>query len=515
MNRRALFTSLLLHFCVGCCLGQEKSQVIDQDSIGIVLKADSPDQQRIRIENVGLDDAVFSFKLNGQFFKSTDDVIQAIQRFENAVDNEPIQQKTWRFVCASIAYNLPLVQNHWQQSPLILLNSIGYDKCGNQAELLAFLWRKLGFDTRIWSLKGHIVPEVFADGRWQMFDPSNQVYYLNQHGKVASVEELANTPALITNPVQKVSLNLNSVNKSILESVSHSNFLASIYASVDNNYVYSPNFLGDTSVTEFALRLPPAAVFDFPLFYPNLPQPKFRFLDYNSANARLKIPKNWIGQINLPLVIASIAGEGIIKVNDKKFVVGSADLNDYLTAFSEFNYRVEVDGSQGEIEIIYLINGSFSSLKTYNQLEVVSTNTRSLAVTIESLDSMYYLSQATSQLFTKNLTDLLFALESHNERLTKLIGKNKIRSWSDVSRKTAKMISFLNQVGYPVPIASELIVAKIAELERTMKPKFAVVFFEFLHEPRNFMLFVAFLCSHSADEINLLTKELLQKNKTK
>jgi hypothetical protein len=510
-----IFIIFSLIFHCNDCFAQHNNRIIEKDSIVLILKANNPSKQAIRIENKSTENAQFSIKLNNLFFKNMQEIVSAIIQLEDEYKDEPIQRKTWRFMTDHIAYNLPIIQNHWQQNPMILLNSVGYDKCGNQAEILAFLWEKLGFKTRIWSLNGHMVPEVFADGHWQMFDPSNGVYYLNGQGNIASVEDIVRNLELLTKPNEKMISKSTLSNQFLFESISYSTFLGNIYGTVEDNYVYPSNYLGDTSFLDFELNLPPNAIFEFPLFVSNAAIPKYHFLESNAANARVRIPKNWNGKIKLPLVICEINGNGKVILNGKKFLADSTGLNEYLISFSEMNYVVELDGTQGVIEIIYLINGSFSKLKESNQVQLTGSNITKLDVKIETLDSTNFLSNLTDELFNQNLNDLMVLFRSNDKKTNAFLSTSFISQWNDVSNNAILFNNFLNQIGHPLQMTNEILLVKISSLSKFMNPKFATVFFEFLREPKNFIIFTSFLVTYSSDEIILLMSDLLQKNQRK
>jgi hypothetical protein len=82
--------------------------------------------------------------------------------------------------------------------PVKFINVYGYGFCDDSASTFAVLSRAAGLRARIHGLDGHVVGEAFYGGRWHMFDPDHEVYYRMPAGHVASVEELAAHPELIT-----------------------------------------------------------------------------------------------------------------------------------------------------------------------------------------------------------------------------------------------------------------------------------------------------------------------------
>lgn len=59
----------------------------------------------------------------------------------------------------------------------------------------------MDFDSRLINLVDyHIVSEVFSDGKWKMFDADKSIYYFNEKKEIASVDELRETPSLVSSP---------------------------------------------------------------------------------------------------------------------------------------------------------------------------------------------------------------------------------------------------------------------------------------------------------------------------
>jgi hypothetical protein len=82
--------------------------------------------------------------------------------------------------------------------PVKFLNVYGYGFCDDSASNFAVLSRAAGLRARIYGLNGHVVGEAYYGERWHMFDPDHEVIYRMPAGHVASVEELAAHPEIIT-----------------------------------------------------------------------------------------------------------------------------------------------------------------------------------------------------------------------------------------------------------------------------------------------------------------------------
>ena len=58
-----------------------------------------------------------------------------------------------------------------------LLNSFGWAICGQNANLIATLWRAAGLDSRLVGIEGHNVAEVFYDGGWHLLDGDLKAFH--------------------------------------------------------------------------------------------------------------------------------------------------------------------------------------------------------------------------------------------------------------------------------------------------------------------------------------------------
>jgi len=82
--------------------------------------------------------------------------------------------------------------------PLKILNAYGWTICAQSAEILQGLYRAAGFDSRICSVPGHVLCEVFYDQRWHVLDVDMWTWFRTPEGHLASVAELSrNAHALI------------------------------------------------------------------------------------------------------------------------------------------------------------------------------------------------------------------------------------------------------------------------------------------------------------------------------
>ena len=171
--------------------------------------------------NKGNNDASIFFNLNGKLFKNDDDLVLRIASYPDEYYGESIQRKVWRFLNNNDYPNPPLTSAFWAHSPALFINSLGFGYCDDTSYVFKTIMADLGFQSRVWDLHGHVVPEVFADGKWQMYDSTFRVYYLNVEGQVASVSELSADVSLITNPSNRISYS---------QDIAYSGYLSRLYS---------------------------------------------------------------------------------------------------------------------------------------------------------------------------------------------------------------------------------------------------------------------------------------------
>ena len=102
-------------------------------------------------------------------------------------------------------------QNFWPvdsmgmlRDPPTLLGSIGYGQCNYAADALKLLVQTQGFKTRGVGLEvpnsgfAHNIMEVqFSDGSWHFIDPDGKIFFRNEKGDIASVEDLRKNPDIV------------------------------------------------------------------------------------------------------------------------------------------------------------------------------------------------------------------------------------------------------------------------------------------------------------------------------
>ncbi len=125
--------------------------------------------------------------------------------------------------------------------------------------------------------------------------------------------------------------------------------------------------------------LPPNASFSFPYSDINENQPSL--IKQPIAFARLKIPANWTGVINIPLVVAGMKGEAKVNFANQVFSTKTIMQNDFLAKNkNNFFYEIELLENTKGLEIIYHINPIVFALEKENNLCFQGDNIAQLSV---------------------------------------------------------------------------------------------------------------------------------------
>lgn len=272
------------------------------------LSSDDPNEDYVRIYNEGPAESTFSINLNGSLYLNEQEILDAILMSPSEYDDEPIQRKVWRFIVKNKNHWWPITDSQWAKTPALFFNSLGFGNCGDASFLFSHVMRALGYQTRIWTFDGHTVPEVFIDGRWELWDPDwSGIYYYNRDGQIAGAEELTADTALITNPINPI-VNIGSNPSAGLV---YSQQMAEIYS---KPLFYDSVLLNPNIDYELKFNLPPKGLIEFPRKIISQLESKLEsndrtfFPDYK--NLKLTIPRSWTGTLNLPLVLHSIGYDG-------------------------------------------------------------------------------------------------------------------------------------------------------------------------------------------------------------
>ena len=90
--------------------------------------------------------------------------------------------------------DIDIVNDNWLNIPQLTISSVGGGLCGTRSAVLTNILVALGYKARNWCVEGHVVTEVFSDGKWKVLDPDLGVYFMNDDKQIASYKELCDNP---------------------------------------------------------------------------------------------------------------------------------------------------------------------------------------------------------------------------------------------------------------------------------------------------------------------------------
>lgn len=283
----------------------------------------------VKIVNHGTATSRFGLGIKGFIFQNSRELLSYIASIPAIYPNEPNYQKAWRFLTARAYVYTPFTGDVQNYDPLLFVNSVGYGYCDSFANVLATIWQWQGYQSRVWYLSGHVVPEIQVNGRWMMFDAMFGVYYLDNDNEIASVDELSQDPNLILHPVNPI---YEPSNEAYWEN------LAGFYSSIENNWSMPPQGAESRGMQ---VTLPAKSELIFPvrsdpktfLSGGSLPSTPLYYL------AQIQIPEvDSDVYLELPLFMVGASGSGEIEVAGQTYTLGSAELAAFFAQFANDEY---------------------------------------------------------------------------------------------------------------------------------------------------------------------------------
>ncbi|OWY20985.1 hypothetical protein C7N43_00670 [Sphingobacteriales bacterium UPWRP_1] len=369
---------VLQMFCKGSPAPQlGKHTALTLQEVNVQTEAAQPQNMAFVIENSSSDSAVFRLKVNGNLFYDVEELVKAIEQLPDTRKGNPDYEKAWQLVSNGIAFYHPLTESAWQHNPLLLFNSIGFGQCDDLAITLAQLWSAMGYQSRVWGLNGHVVPEIYANNRWQMYDPSYRVYYTisSQTNLVASVEDLAGNAALVTGGGNLFPFN--TASDARVQFFRFSAVVAKRYSSVKDNYLIpSQNYQFRNLPLPPPFTLPPKSELMFPVLVDsavsNTPLTEIAY-----AQAMLTLPANTKGIVaEQPLLLTAIFGKGRLKIGNQVKELPQNFLEQKIDLDSLQKQQPEIIESSTPVKLVYLINWHLVKPKNNNYVSFNGKNVK-------------------------------------------------------------------------------------------------------------------------------------------
>jgi hypothetical protein len=319
------------------------------------------DSAPLRVVNHATKTRSVSIAINGAALDSMADLIFEALALPAEQADEPLQRRAWRYVVKASAHETPLTYGSFLHQAELYLRSVGRGFCDDVARTLSLLWQAMGYEARVWGLNGHVVPEVSVDGRWELYDPDNRTYYLNRQGQVASVADLEKDATLITSPLLRV--------PGAAEG-DYVYLLGDLYTSTGDNSAEQPQANAPSSPFAPTIDLPPGAALEIHgagAISVQTAEPG-AVHSYKAAALKLQLPPEFTGTVQLPYVLADIAGDGLLVWAGERTIVPTQGLASSIAQ----HYRgrpsagitsvdVEQVGPRG-LTLTMMINPSFAAL---------------------------------------------------------------------------------------------------------------------------------------------------------
>lgn len=295
----------------------------------------------VRIGNRSGHDVTVDLFINGHRLKSTADVVAEVLSMPPKSAIEPLQQRAWRYFTTMSSHAWALSVGLWMHQPDLYLRSMGMGLCDDSASALHWTWQAMGMSARVDALNGHVIPEVFAGGRWQMYDVDYGVYYLNRNRQVAGVTELQADPTLVSSPTAPILP---------LDAPAYWPAIAAIYGDVSAPNVnvpypwYSTPFpstlAGDVTIPSGGYVEVDSGV-DYPM-------PSYDNGGSNLyAKLRLWLPPGFSGTLALPGVLGDIRGSGQVTMLGASTPVTASGVQPQILAY----YASGADDAVGRITV--------------------------------------------------------------------------------------------------------------------------------------------------------------------
>jgi len=323
------------------------------------------------ISNDSGTDKDISLNGSGGFFADLKEMITFINKKYESSAFPYDYQKAWRFmVDFTWAARLPLTHLEWYHNPLTFINSTGWGLCDDKAIVLAKIWMAMGYKSRVYYLKGHVVPEILVHDHWEMWDPTFHVFYKDSANNILGVEDLFkdNAPVRVNNYDTRITQSF------WAKRMGFSKRTAQLYELSNKRSVYIP--IADTVHYNYAhFLLPKGSFVVFPVYneYP------LKSTSYNKtknqkdyAQLMLYLAPRWTGVIKYPLVFHALtSSEAEVSIDKRKYVLNNKNKTIVNEEFCSRS-TIEITHNEKGISFFFLINPRlFNRLDNFGNIKQI------------------------------------------------------------------------------------------------------------------------------------------------
>ncbi|HLA38381.1 MAG TPA: hypothetical protein VJ417_00210 [Candidatus Glassbacteria bacterium] len=151
------------------------------------------------VSSAALKAEVYSIKLGGNAQPACWSLEEIVARVTRGIDSD--REKVMALHRFGMAHQIHFIGPYEGgldlQDALKLLSVYGYNLCGNNSSTMCALYNLAGLKARRRGCTGHVVPEIWFDGKWNYVDTDMFGYvYLPDDKAIASVDELVANPHL-------------------------------------------------------------------------------------------------------------------------------------------------------------------------------------------------------------------------------------------------------------------------------------------------------------------------------
>jgi len=346
------------------------------------LVASAPQSQAILLQNTSQTTVSLWLDVNGRLYPgSIARIADNIRAMPDESPGETFEHKAWRSLSMNTWRGFTLTDAEWIHDPTVLVNSLGFEYCDDVAAALAVLVRSAGGTARVWTLNGHVVPEVLIGGRWRLYDADQGVIYHDTDGSEVGLAELVANPSLVTSPPVIEQINkLGGANP-------YSEEVAEIFSSSGDNELLDTNE-GDIGFSYMQLTVPPGGQMLLGGKWSTGIVDGVTGSDIHvRAEAQLTIPAGWTGELPSALVLIDASGSGQLDIEGAKYEIGSADLEARLRNFEISQRWKSVTRADGPIVLTFLYSAVAARLLATNELTLTGFNTGAITTQLVSLPS--------------------------------------------------------------------------------------------------------------------------------